>query len=73
MIKSPTAAANAGNSASLTTPAIVIALVLLLGATIYLWRARYIRRRSAYVLMAFCVIALAALAFWMLGNPLAGG
>jgi hypothetical protein len=73
VIKSPTAAASAGNSASLATPAIVVTLVLLLGATVYLWKARYIRRRSAYVLMAVCVIALAVIAFWMSVNPLAGG
>ena len=45
-------------SADLGTPAIIVFLVLALGATIFLWRARYIRRRSAYVAMAVIVVGL---------------
>lgn len=57
-------------SASLTSPAIVVILVLLIGATIYLWRARYIRRRTAYVTMAFLAMALVGLAAWQYLHPL---
>lgn len=46
------------HSADLGTPAIVVFLVLALGATIFLWRARYIRRRTAYVAMAVIVVGL---------------
>jgi uncharacterized membrane protein len=73
VIKSPTAAASAGNSASLATPAIVVTLVLLLGATIYLWRARYIRTRTAYLTMAVLAVALVCLGAWMYLYPMAGG
>jgi hypothetical protein len=73
VIKSPTAAASAGNSASLATPAIVVTLVLLLGATIYLWRARYIRTRTAYQTMAVLAVALVCLGAWMYLYPMAGG
>lgn len=58
------------SSGSLATPAIVVLLVLILGATIYLWRARYIRRRTAYVLMVVIVLALAGVATWMYTNPM---
>ena len=40
------------------SPALVVVLVLLLGATIYLWRARYMRRTTAYVVMAVLVAAI---------------
>jgi hypothetical protein len=45
-------------TASLSAPAVVVVLVLLLGATIYLWRARYMRRRTAYVTMGVLAVAL---------------
>lgn len=60
----------AASSASLMAPAIIVVLVLLLGATIYLWRARYIHRRTAYVTMLILVVALAALAAWMYLYPM---
>ncbi len=71
MIKAPKGGGDAGaTSASLASPAIVVVLVLLLGATIYLWRARYIRRNTAYVTMAVLVIALAGLVFWQYSHPM---
>lgn len=36
----------------------IVILVLMLGAIVYLWRARYLRRRTAYVLMAILVLLL---------------
>lgn len=56
----PNQTAAGGASAGLASPAIVVVLVLLLGATIYLWRARYLRPSTAYYTMAFLTIALIA-------------
>lgn len=69
-MKGPRVADSAGSSAGLAIPAIVVLLVLVLGATIYLWRARYIRRRTAYVTMLVLVIVLAGLALWMYWYPM---
>lgn len=44
--------------------------MLVLGATIYLWRARYIRRRTAYITMLVLVLALGGLAAWMYLYPM---
>ena len=63
-------AGGGGGSASLASPAVVVILVLLIGATFYLWRARYIRRRTAYVTMAGLAIALAAMIFWQYHYPM---
>lgn len=49
-----------GAAASLASPAVVVVLVLMLGATIYLWRARYLRGSTAYYAMTFLAIALIA-------------
>jgi hypothetical protein len=68
----PKAAEGVANSAALAAPAIIVILVLILGATIYLWRARYIRRRNAYLTMGVLVVALAVLGFWMYSNPMQG-
>jgi len=59
-----------GSSASLASPAIVVILVLLIGATFYLWRTRYIRRRTAFVTMGLLGIALAGLVFWQYHHPM---
>jgi hypothetical protein len=59
-----------GSGVSLASPATVVILVLLIGATFYLWRARYIRRNTAYVTMALLVVALAALIFWQYHHPM---
>jgi uncharacterized membrane protein len=45
-------------SADLGSPAFIVFLVLALGATIFLWRARYIRRRTAYITMAVIVVGI---------------
>ena len=59
-----------GSSAGLASPAVVVVLVLLIGATFYLWRARYIRRRTAFVTMALLAVALAAIVFWQYEHPM---
>jgi hypothetical protein len=71
-MKVPKAAEGVANSAALAGPAIIVVLVLVLGATIYLWRARYIRRRTAYLTMSFLVVLLAGLGFWIYSNPMQG-
>jgi hypothetical protein len=48
----------------------VVILVLLFGATVYLWRARYIRPVTAYVLMALYVVAIGAIAIWSYRHPM---
>lgn len=65
----PKIAESAANSTSLAVPASIVVLVLVLGATIYLWRARYIRRATAYILMLVLIITLALLGLWMYSHP----
>ena len=62
--------AEAANSNSLAIPAVVVVLVLILGATIYLWRARYIRRRTAYVLVPILLVAIVVLCVWTYLHPM---
>jgi Na+/H+ antiporter NhaC len=54
----PNQSAAGGVSASLASPALVVILVLLIGATVYLWRARYLRPSTAYYTLGFFTIAL---------------
>ena len=63
-------AKSAASSASLASPAVVVILVLMVGATIYLWRARYIRRKAAFVTIAALLVALALLMTWQYLNPM---
>ncbi|MGE5563370.1 MAG: hypothetical protein ACM3ZV_08670 [Bacillota bacterium] len=59
MIRAPRAeTGDLSAGAGLTGPGIVVILVLLLGATVYLRRTRYIRRRTAYVLIAIFGLSL---------------
>lgn len=70
-MKVPKGAGGAESSATLAIPAIVVILVLVFGATIYLWRARYIRRRTAYVVMLVTVVAIVGLGTWNYLHPMA--
>jgi hypothetical protein len=54
----------------LGAPAAVVILVLLFGATVYLWRARYIRPLTAYMLMAAYAVAIIAIAIWSYRHPM---
>ena len=69
MMRAPRVSGDVANSASLAVPALIVILVLVLGATIYLWRARYIRRQTAYVTMLALAAALVALGLWMYWYP----
>jgi peptidoglycan/LPS O-acetylase OafA/YrhL len=51
-------------SSTLASPAAIVLLVLLLGATVYLWRQRYMRRKTAYVLLTILAIALIVVGFF---------
>lgn len=62
--------ASATDTASLGSPTVVVILVLMLGATIYLWRARYIRRTTAYASMAILVLAIAVIGVWTYSHPM---
>ena len=68
MMRAP-AEAGATGSAALAIPSVVVVLVLLLGATVYLWRARYMRPTTAYVTMVVVTVALIALAAYMYFHP----
>ena len=54
----------------LGAPTAVVILVLLFGATVYLWRARYIRPVTAYVLMAVYAVAIVVVAIWSYRHPM---
>ena len=54
----------------LGAPTAVVVLVLLFGATVYLWRARYIRPVTAYGLMAVYMVAIIALGIWSYRHPM---
>ena len=60
----------AATSASLGLPAVVVILVLMLGATVYLWRARYIRRQTAYILMLVLALGLLVYGAWLYQHPM---
>lgn len=60
----------AATSGSLAAPAVIVVLVLILGATIFLWRARYIRRRTAYVLVPILSAAIVILGVWTYLHPM---
>ena len=68
MMRAP-AQAGASGSAGLALPTVVVVLVLMFGATIFLWRARYMRRKTAYGTMAVLGIALIGLGAYMYFHP----
>lgn len=57
-MRAPRGGGEGGGAAGFGGPLIVVILVLLLGGTIYLWRLRYIRTRTAYITMAVLTVAL---------------
>jgi hypothetical protein len=52
-------------SSNLGQPSVIIALVLVLGAVIYLRYMHYIRRRTSQVLIAILLVALAVTGYEM--------
>lgn len=67
MMKEPLQA-GAGSSA-LASPAVIVVVVLMLGATVYLWRGGYMHPRTGYVLTIILAIALIALGIYMYLGP----
>ena len=63
--RGPARGAVDASSGSLTAPVLVVLLVLLLGATFYLWRARFIRRRTAYLTMTILGVMLVGASVWV--------
>jgi hypothetical protein len=59
-----------GAGGSLSSPIVVVILVLLIGATIFLWKARYIRRHTAYLIVALLVLALVVFSAWIYLHPM---
>lgn len=70
-MKSPIAGAGGGSGAWAATlsPLAIVALVLVLGASIYLWRMRYLRSRAALIVLAAIVAALIYLGFFAMQPP----
>ena len=62
-MKAPTS--EAATSPGISSPMIVVVLVVMLGATIFLWRSHYMRRRTAYVTMSVLVLALVVVGIFM--------
>lgn len=52
------------------SPLAIVALVLVLGAAVYLWRMRYLRSRAALIVLAAVVAVLAYIGFFT-SQPLA--
>lgn len=51
-----------GVGGSMTQPAAIVLIVLILGASFYLWRMHYLRSRAALVTILAVIIALVFLA-----------
>jgi hypothetical protein len=68
-MRAPISTGSEGGTTGLASPTIVVILVLMLGATIYLWRTRYLRPTTAYVTIAILVIALFVLGTLMYTSP----
>jgi uncharacterized protein YqgC (DUF456 family) len=58
-MKAPRAIDSEG-SAGLGSPVTLILLILILGAVIYLWRMRYIRRKTFYVVFLIVILLIFA-------------
>lgn len=66
LIKAPTSGEESGiGSGDLVGPAALVILVLILGATIYLWQAGYIRRVTAFFTILFLVAMIVVAGFWI--------
>ena len=67
MMKETSQAGTAGSA--LASPAVIVVVVIMLGATIYLWRAGYMRPRTGYVLTILLTAGLIALGAYMYLHP----
>jgi hypothetical protein len=52
------------------SPLAIVALVLVLGAAIYLWRMRYLRSRAALIVLVAIIGALVYLGFFAMQPPI---
>jgi len=64
-MRAPQVASPTGGSAGVGGAPLIIILVLMLAATVYLWRTRYIRRRTAHIMMGVLIVALIAIGIFM--------
>lgn len=70
MQKRPRPSVSTAATDSIASPALIVALVLLIGATIYLWRQRYLRRNTAFTILAILGVAFIAAAYATYQNSL---
>lgn len=54
-----------GSGSGLTNAAIVVVLVLMIGAVIFLWQAGYMRQRTAVITATLLFVVLALVGFWI--------
>ena len=59
----------ASNFALSGQPLAIVAAVMILGASIYLWRRRYIRSRAAFITIAAIIGVLLYLGFFVAQPP----
>jgi len=57
-MRAPRVGSGGEGSAGFGGPLIIVILVLMLGGTVYLWRKRYMRRKTAYLTLAVLGAAL---------------
>ena len=69
-MKVPSGQVVGNDSGGLGASALVVILVLMLGAAVFLWKARYIRRGTAYVLIAILSLAIAGIGVWTYSHPM---
>ena len=67
MMKEPVQAGAGGGA--LANPAVIVVVVLMLGATVYLWRGGYMHPRTGLVLTIVLTIALIVLGIYMYLSP----
>jgi hypothetical protein len=62
MRNAPLEEVGSGASGSMAPQAAIVLIVLVLGASFYLWRMRYLRSRAALITILAIILALLALA-----------
>lgn len=53
------------DTSNTTSVVIIIILVLVMGATVYLAKERYIRRKNAIIAIGLVLLCIVAVGFWM--------
>jgi Kef-type K+ transport system membrane component KefB len=62
-------ASGSSTFAQTISPLAIVLLVLIIGASIYLWRKRYLQSRAALVTIAAIVVVLIYLGFFAIHTP----